>query len=980
MSTPGMQLDRSQVVEGQVLAIVRGLLQELGSRSATETFTRSGLGAHLERDLGLGSLERVELLVRLDKAFSIHLPDSALSEADTVKDLLTAVLIESPAAQQANRTTAPDLTRESAPLAAGTDHAWLRGILESAQSLTEILIARGRAEPDTAHIHVYEDDEHLRIITCGELLARATAVGAELTRRGLAPGQAVALMLPTGVDFFFCFAGIWMAGGIPVPMYPPFRADRIEEYAARQEGILRNAEAKFLITFRQVEGLARLLGPRVPSLLGILDAAQLAHSEGSSAPPSTEFRPTEGHLRGKARGDEIAFLQYTSGSTGDPKGVTLTHANLLANLRAIGESVKVTSDDVAVSWLPLYHDMGLIGAWFVPVCYGVPLYVMSPLAFLTRPERWLRAIHKHRGTLSPAPNFGYELCTRKIADADLEGLDLSCWRAALNGAEPVRAETLERFAARFARCGFRREFLLPVYGLAEASLCVSAPPVGSGYKVDRLVRDTFEKEGRAVPADAADTNALEFVSAGMPIPGIELKLLDRQGHEAGERVEGQLLFRGASATQGYYRNPEATRRLIREGGWLDSGDLAYLAGGELYITGRAKDIIIKGGRNLYPHEIEEVVGRVTGVRTGCVVAFGAPYERSGTERFIVAAELRDPRARQRVAEEITRRVSESIGMPPDVVELLPSHSIPKTSSGKLRRTETRRLYLAGKLGHHSPVWLQLARLALISAPQRVHKGFMSGTKSAAETLYGAYALAVFGGFIGPLWLAVKLAPNQRAAARLTRLGARAMLACAGVHISTNGDEVLKELRGAGPCIFAPNHSSYLDILVTLAALPPEVRFVAKGEARSMPFIGTFVQRAGHFAFDRSDSQARVKQTEGVGEALQRGESVLIFPEGTFTSAPGIRPFQLGAFKSAVVAGRPICPVAVRGAREILRDKTVLPKFGHIEVKFGPLVAPHTDSASRPNGGTAEQADWHEIVRMRDTVREIIAENTGEPLL
>jgi 1-acyl-sn-glycerol-3-phosphate acyltransferase len=539
---------------------------------------------------------------------------------------------------------------------------------------------------------------------------------------------------------------------------------------------------------------------------------------------------------------------------------------------------------------------------------------------------------------------------------------------------------MERFAARFAKCGFRREALLPVYGLAEAALCVSAPPVGSGFKVDRIEREEFERTGRAVPAPAGSSNALDFVSAGGPIPGFELKLIDREGHAAGERVEGRLFFRGPSATQGYYRNPAATKALLQEDGWLDSGDLAYLAGGELYITGRGKDIIIKGGRNLYPHEIEEVVGRVKGVRTGCVVAFGAPDERSGTERFIVAAELRNANERQTIAAEITREISQAIGMPPDLVELLPPHSIPKTSSGKLRRAETRRLYLAGKLGKQSPVWLQLARLALISAPQRVGRGLKSGAKSAAETIYGAYALAVFGGLLGPLWLAVTLAPNRRAAARLTHFGARAMLACAGVRIATDGGEVLQQLREAGPCIFAPNHSSYLDILVTLAVLPSDVRFVAKGETRSMPLIGTFVRRAGHFVFDRSDSQARLRQTEGVGEALQRGESVLIFPEGTFTSAPGIRPFQLGAFKSAVTAGRPICPVAVRGARQILRDKTLLPKFGRIKVDFGPLVTPQVDSVNRPNEGGAAPADWHEIVRMRDAVREIIAENTGEPLL
>ena len=296
---------------------------------------------------------------------------------------------------------------------------------------------RGRGEPSRAHIVLYEDSDEPRTITFGELYERASAVAAQLRTRGLEPGQTVAIMLPTCAEFFTTFAGILLAGGIPVPIYPPFRADRIAEYATRQSNILCNAEARFLVTWRQAEGLARLLQPRVPSLREVLNAQKLANEpEQHTEPPSAEWRPVQ-HLSHHARAEDIAFLQYTSGSTGDPKGVILTHANLLANIQAIVVGINIQPDDVAVSWLPLYHDMGLIGAWFVPIVTGIPLVVMSPLAFLSRPDRWLWAIHKHRGTISPAPNFAYELCVRKIADKDIEGLDLSSWRAATNGAEPV---------------------------------------------------------------------------------------------------------------------------------------------------------------------------------------------------------------------------------------------------------------------------------------------------------------------------------------------------------------------------------------------------------------------------------------------------------------------------------------------------------------------------------------------------------------
>lgn len=968
MGTPATKLERTNIEQG-ISEIIGQLLRELGNARALDEFEHKKGAAHLERDLGLGSLERVELMLRLDAAFSVELPERVVAEANTPDDLAAAV------ARELSLPVRETETERKAPAAAGVEHgdeAAREKLLErlaSAETLTEIISIRGRFDAEAKHIYLYEENDNIRAITCGELYRRALGVAANLKQRKILPGQTVGIMLPTCAEFFYVFAGVMLAGAIPVPIYPPFRADRIEEYAERQGGILRNAEARLLVTFRSAESVAKLLQPQVKSLEGVVTAAHLAAAENGALPPSTEVRPLGG-LEHRARAEDIAFLQYTSGSTGSPRGVVLTHANLLANIRSMKGAVNVQSDDVVVSWLPLYHDMGLIGAWFVPLSTCIPLVSLSPLAFLTRPERWLRAISAHRGTLSPAPNFAYELCVRKVEDSRLTNLDLSCWRAALNGAEPVRPETIERFTDKFARCGFRREALLPVYGLAEATLGVAAPRMGTGAHVDRISRTQFQSDGKAAPVNASDENALEFVSAGQPLLGVEVRIADVQGNELPERVEGRLHFRGPSATSGYYRNPKATKDLITPDGWLDSGDLAYLAQGEVYITGRAKDLIIKGGRNLYPQEIEEIAGRVNGVRTGCVVAFGVPDAASGTERLVVAAETRDVREGKRIAGEITAQVSDRIGLPPDAVEILPVHAIPKTSSGKLRRSETRRLYLQGKLGKSiAPAWMQIARLSARGIGPRMLAAAKRGVLRVVQVIYGVYALSLFGIGTAVAWTILLLVKSRRLAARLVQSATRALLFLAAIRVEIAGRELLDRWRAQGPWIFAPNHSSYLDILILLATLPADARYVAKGEIHSMPLVGMLAARSGHFAFDRNDANARVAQSAEIEEALRRGESVVIYPEGTFTSEEGVRPFQLGAFKAAVDTECAICPVAMRGARELLRDKTIFPKPGRVQMTVGPLIKP-----------MAQSDGWREIVRLRDETREIIARGAGEPLL
>ncbi|HXE75643.1 MAG TPA: fatty acyl-AMP ligase [Candidatus Xenobia bacterium] len=570
-----------------------------------------------------------------------------------------------------------------------------------AETLLEVLRARAETTPQQVHLLLYDDQERLTTLNFAELYAGASAIAQGLSARGIRRGDTVALMLPTGREFFFTFLGTLLEGAIPVPLYPPFRADRTEEYAQRQTAILRNAEARALVTFREVERLARLLKPRV-STLAVVATAEPLGAHGQRRGPSSVVQP-----------DDVALIQYTSGSTGDPRGVVVTHRALLANLRAIGHGTQVRGDDVVVCWLPLYHDMGLIGCWLFALYYGLPMVTLSPLAFLRRPERWLWAFHRHRGTLSPAPNFAYELCVRKVSDAAIAGLDLSSWRVALNGAEPISPETLERFAARYAPHGFRPEAMMPVYGLAECTVALTFAPLGRAPQLDRVERDTFQKTKQAKPAAASGAGALRFVSVGRALPGHEIRIVDDHDQPLPERLEGHVQFRGASAMQGYYRNPEATEEAKTADGWYRTGDLGYLAGGELYITGRVKDLIIKAGRNIYPQEVEELAASVEGVRRGCVAAFAVPELRSGTESLVLVAETRetDAAVQARISAEIMRRVNASARVSPDVVRLVPPQSIPKTPSGKLRRSACRELYLRDALTlRPAPAWVQVTRL------------------------------------------------------------------------------------------------------------------------------------------------------------------------------------------------------------------------------------------------------------------------------
>ncbi len=918
----------------QVLELARQVAEEL---HPGRKLRRVALDSSLDKDLGLDSLGRAELISRLEKAFAVGLAEGLVASAETPRDLLRAV-------QAAGDLPVPAATAAVEPVLEALDEP--EAAPDRARTLLEALEWHVERHPDRRHIAFLPRDGAVEELSYSELLERGRTVAAGLEAAGLEPGQTAGLMLPSGLDYFAAFVGVQIAGAAPVPLYPPARPSQLEDHLKRQAGILNTAQAQVMVTVPEVLPLARLLKAMIPTLRQVVTVEELARGGGQPRLPAVKEQ-------------DIAFLQFTSGSTADPKGVILTHANLLANLRAVGESAELGSHDTVVSWLPLYHDMGLIGAWMGSLYFAMQLVLMSPLAFLTRPARWLEAVTRYRGTLSAAPNFAYELCLKKIEAAELETLDLSSWRAALNGAEPVSPETVRRFSERFAACGFGAGTMMPVYGLAENSLALAFPPWGREPRIDRVDRASLMASGHARPAAGDDDTALRFVGCGYPLPRHEIRIVGATGAEVGERQEGTLQFRGPSATSGYFRNPEATRRLFA-GDWLDSGDRAYIAEGEVFITGRAKDMIIRAGRNIYPQELEEAVGNVDGVRKGCIAVFGTTDAASGTEKLVVLAETRleDEEARERLAEAIQAVAVDLVGTPADDVALVPPHTVPKTSSGKIRRAAGRELYEGGRLGSRGPVWWQVARLAWSGARPQLERS----RRAARELLYAGRFWAVIGLATLPVAAGVVLLPRLTRRRRAARAAARQLARLTSMPIRIHG---IEHLGRDEPFIIAANHASYLDAFALTAALPTEGAFLAKRELTQSFLARVLLERLGTLFVERFDAEKGLEDTERARAALERGESLLFFPEGTFDRAPGLKPFRMGAFYVAAQTGAPVVPVAIRGTRSMLRGDEWFPRRGAITITARPPIRP-------------EGSDLAAAVRLRDAVRAEILAHCGEP--
>jgi acyl-CoA synthetase (AMP-forming)/AMP-acid ligase II len=557
-----------------------------------------------------------------------------------------------------------------------------------ARTLVEMLHLRARKEEHFLLFMDMQNNPHP--IGVADTVTRCRQVARQLMARGLTKDDKVVLMLPTGPEFVYLFFGTLMAGGVPVPVSQPAHASHLDKYLEGLTHILRDCEARFFIAHDKLADL----GLRWDGLDHLRDGLIFPQELLAAGPADEDGSPLP-----ELHAEDAALIQYTSGTTGLPKGVVLSHANILHNLHAIGLASAITPDDVGLSWLPLYHDMGLIGGLLTAIYWQSRMIFMRPEAFIFNPHWYLRNIGRFGVTVGVSPNFGYHYCVTRIGDETLETIDLSTWRVALNGAEPIDHLTLKKFCDKFRRCGLRDNIFLTVYGMAENSLAATFPALDSPTVVRSFDRRSIEERHLAVDAASEDPKeVINLVSVGYPVPGQQVRIADKNGVTLMERQVGQILIHSPSLTGGYYKNPEATQATMPEG-WLRTGDLGFILDGQLFISGRSKEIIIKRGKNIYPYDVERVAATIPGVRLGGCAAFAVPNAKSGTEDLVLVCEAasKNPGLLDQLPQAIANATLSQLGLAPDQVRIVAKGKVPKTTSGKLQRLLCKRMYLQGEL-------------------------------------------------------------------------------------------------------------------------------------------------------------------------------------------------------------------------------------------------------------------------------------------
>ncbi len=552
-------------------------------------------------------------------------------------------------------------------------------------TFSQILQKRYTEKPEQVALYLLQAGQPDQPVTYRQLVSDSAAYAAALARQGVQPGEIVVLILQHGRDLIDAFFGAVLHGAVPAIM--PFLTEKLlpERYRADLASLVEINQPAAIVTYPE-------FAPEVQAALkagSSVRAVIVSDQVGPAVAPDFD-----GLGRLQRTPEDVVLLQHSSGTTGLQKGVALSHQAVWNQLENYSQALNLKAEDVIVSWLPLYHDMGLIAGFLMPILWGVPLVIMSPFEWVRAPYKLMQAVSRYRGTLTWLPNFAYNFCAQKIRDRHLEGVDLSSWRAVINCSEPMRWASHQAFLERFRPYGLRPEVLATCYAMAENVFAVTQGGIDAPVTVDEIDRDLFQIERRAEPAGEGRPS-IKMLSAGRPIPNVQVKVVAEDGRELPERRLGEVALHSNCMLTGYYHRPDATAKAFLEG-WYLTGDYGYLAGGELYVSGRKKDLIIVGGKNIYPQDLEHLAMEVPGVHPGRVVAFGIFNEEAGTEDVVIVAEVdtEDAAEREQIAEAIRQSITRGSAVALRTVHLVGPQWMIKTSSGKNARLANRDKYLA----------------------------------------------------------------------------------------------------------------------------------------------------------------------------------------------------------------------------------------------------------------------------------------------
>lgn len=552
------------------------------------------------------------------------------------------------------------------------------------QNIPEILIEKYKKNPEKIILYIQKRGKNDLAISYADLIVNAGLYTQLILEKNVKPGDIGIILLQHGEDLVYAYFGAILAGIIPSIM--PLLTEKLlpERYRGELKVLLQITDPRIIITYQgfSKEVFAALKNNTQREVI-ITDNIPLVNQPSLSQFPGLKM-PSK----------NIVLLQHSSGTTGLQKGVALSHKAIIKQLQNYRDAINLNERDVFVSWLPLYHDMGLIAGFLMPILFNIPLVLMSPFDWVRAPYLLHKAISEYKGTLCWLPNFAYNFCAQKIRDHQIEGVDLSSLRAVINCSEPMRWNSHELFYERFKKYGFRRGALATCYAMAENVFAVTQGGIDEEITIDEIDRETFQREKKAIPQPANSSNLIKMVSAGQAINGTEIKIVDQNGKSLPERCIGEILIKSDYMLTEYYNRPDATKKSFL-GGWFKTGDFGYIAGGELYISGRKKDLIIVGGKNIYPQDLEALAMEVDGVHPGRVVAFGVENEVSGTEDVIIIAEIekefRDQK--EKISEEIRKVISKGSAISPKQIYLADKKWLVKTSSGKTARAANKEKYL-----------------------------------------------------------------------------------------------------------------------------------------------------------------------------------------------------------------------------------------------------------------------------------------------